>query len=88
MKEKKVQIASIYNPDDCRLTKKVEIPCAYIDKKGLRRIKNVKVTEAEKYLVECIAMRLFIEHKNIIRKEKLSDTATRLVASIAVDSIR
>ena len=85
MKERRFAIASVYNDCDDRLKNKVEVPCTYVDGKGNKRSKVVKVTEAEKFLIESIAMRLFLDRKRYIKKEKLDGGYVRFVATLSVD---
>lgn len=69
-----IGIRSIYDEGDSRLTEKVEIPIAYADKRGEVRHKTVRVTLAEKWVIESIAMRLFADHKKVVHKERMRET--------------
>ena len=75
--------------DDPRLTNKVDIHVAYAGK-GLFKNKvchkTVSLTEAEKAVIESIAMRLFLEHKKVVKRvdSKKKDMIT-LQGLIAVD---
>ena len=63
-----IGITCNYKKGDNELTEKKDIICAYADKKGNVRHKTVSVTLAEKRLIESIAMRLFLDHKKVVRK--------------------
>lgn len=63
-----IGITCTFDKKDNRLQEKKDIICNYADKQGKLRHKTVSVTLAEKQLIESIAMRLFIEHKKVVRK--------------------
>lgn len=65
---KPIGITCTFKKADSRLKETKDIICAYADKQGNIRHKTVSVTLAEKQLIESIAMRLFIEHKKVVRK--------------------
>lgn len=68
---KPIGIACSYDENDPRLKNKVEIHCSYAGKGIMKnRIchKTVSVTEAEKAVIESIAMRLFLDHKKVVRR--------------------
>lgn len=79
-----IGIRSVYTAGDERLERKVIVPCAYADKTGTIRLKDVKLTEAEKRTIEALAMRLFIEHKKVIHKTTQPDGAKELSAFLLV----
>lgn len=85
MSEQRIGIATLYDREDERLKKKVEVNCMYVDRNGTRRQKTVKVTEAEKYIVEAIAMRLFLDRKKFVKREKFGDNMIRLSACLTVE---
>ncbi|MBO4719029.1 MAG: hypothetical protein J5658_04045 [Prevotella sp.] len=50
--------------------------------------KTVTVTEAEKAVIESIAMRLFLDHKKVIQTTKDADGKVHLTGVIAVDAVK
>lgn len=85
-KDTPVGIASIYDAEDPRLRTVVKIPCAYVDKKGVVRHKTARVTEAEKWVIESIAMRLFLDHKKVLHKEKTPEGKVKLTGHITIEA--
>lgn len=65
---KPIGITYTFKNGDKRLTEKTDIICNYADKHGNISHRTVSVTLAEKQLIESIAMRLFMEHKKVVRK--------------------
>ena len=85
MSQKTIGIATLFDRKDERLKKKVEIPCTYVNRKGEVIHKTVLVTEAEKYMVEALAMRLFLDRKKFIKREKLGEGIVRMSASVTME---
>ena len=65
---KPIGITCTFKKEDSQLKETKDIICTYADKQGNIRHKTVSVTLAEKQLIESIAMRLFMEHKKVVRK--------------------
>lgn len=83
---KPIGITYTFKKEDKRLKETADVICAYADKAGDIRHKTVSVTLAEKQLIESIAMRLFLEHKRIIRKlPEGEDGKVALQSVICVD---
>ena len=82
MLKQAVGISVVYDENDPRLKNKVEIHCNVVDKTGIVRHKSVKVTEAEKWVIESIAMRLFIDHKKVVKKDKTDKGKVRLTGCV------
>ena len=72
-RKKTYGIKAVYDREDERLRRKVEVRCQYVDKGGVVRANTVRVTEAEKWVIESIAMRLFLDHRRVIAKKKDGD---------------
>ena len=85
---KPIGISCVYDKDDPRLIKKVDIHIAYAGS-GLAKNKvlhkTVSVTEAEKAVIESIAMRLFLDHKKLITQEETDKGKIKVTGVIAVD---
>ena len=83
-----IGVTCIYDKKDVRLTNKVDIHVQYIGT-GLRKNKvlhkTVSVTEAEKAVIESIAMRLFLEHRKVVKRIDSPDGKVRMQGVIAVD---
>ena len=71
-KRKPIGITCTYDADDARLKTKEEIHCQYVGHDGSMKHKTVSVTLAEKQVIECIAMRLFLDHKRVVKKDRKS----------------
>lgn len=84
MKEKVIGISCIYGENDERLKEKTPITCRLVDRGGITRTKVVKVTEAEKWLIESLAMRLFLEHRKVCVKTKEGDGKIRLTGVVKI----
>ena len=84
-----IGVGVIFKDSDPRLYNKVDIHVQYAGKglfKGKVCHKTVSVTEAEKAVIESIAMRLFLEHKKIVRRVPCKkDGCIELQGLIAVD---
>lgn len=83
-----IGISCTYDKADERLKNTVDIHVAYAGRGILRKKichKTVSVTEAEKAVIESIAMRLFLEHKKIIKTINKEDGKVTLQGVIAVD---
>lgn len=90
-KAKPVGITCTFEKGDERLTNTVDIHCAYAGRGILKKKvchKTVTVTEAEKAVIESIAMRLFLDHKKVIQKAETKDGKVQLTGVIAVDVIK
>ena len=85
MSEKTIGIATMFDRKDERLRNKVEIPCTYVNRKGEVVRRTVLATEAEKFMVEAIAMRLFLDRKKFIRREKLGGGIVRMSATVTLE---
>lgn len=88
---KPIGITCTYDKGDSRLTDTVDIHCAYAGKGIMKnRVchKTVTVTEAEKAVIESIAMRLFLDHKKVIQTTKDADGKVHLTGVIAVDAVK
>lgn len=86
VKNAPVGIGAVYDADDPRLRAVVKIPCAYVDKKGVVRHKTARVTEAERWVIESIAMRLFLDHKKVLHKEKTPEGKVKLTGYITIEA--
>lgn len=84
MGKRVIAIRSLYEKEDTRLKDKVVVPCQYMDKAGKIRYKEIKVTEAEKRTIECLAMRLFMEHRRVVHKTKRDEGRVELSAYLLV----
>lgn len=84
MKEKRVGISCVYGRNDERLREKTEVACRYIDRGGEQRTKVVRVTAAEKWVIESLAMRLFLDHRKVVKKERADDGKIRLTGVIKI----
>ena len=83
---KPIGITCVFKKGDERLKEKADIICSYADKNGEIRYKTVSVTLAEKQLIESVAMRLFLEHKKVVRKlPEGEDGKVALQSVICVD---
>ena len=90
-KAKPIGITCTFEKGDERLKNKVDIHCAYAGKGILRnRVchTTVSVTEAEKAVIESIAMRLFLDHKKVIQASETKDGKVQLTGVIAVDVLK
>lgn len=90
-KAKPVGISCTYEKGDRRLTDTVDIHCAYAGRGIMKNKvchKTVTVTEAEKAVIESIAMRLFLDHKKVIQKSETKDGKVQLTGVIAVDVVK
>ena len=87
-KPKPIGITCIYDKEDIRLKNKEDIHCSYVGSgicKNKVLHKTVSVTQAEKAVIESIAMRLFLDHKKIIKVEERPDGKVAVRGIIAVD---
>lgn len=83
-----IGISCIYEKDDSRLKDKVDIHVQYAGKGIMKNKichKTVSVTEAEKAVIESIAMRLFMEHRKFIKQIETEDGKVKLQGVIAID---
>lgn len=86
-----IGISCTYEKDDPRLTEKVDIHVQYVGSGVMKnRVchKTVSVTEAEKAVIESIAMRLFLDHRKVVKQVKTEDGKIRLTGCIAVDLVK
>ena len=84
MKQRIIGIKSLYDTADERLKAKAVVPCSYVAKDGTIGKTDVVLTEAEKRTIEALAMRLFIEHKKVVKKSKTDDGRVQLSAFLIV----
>lgn len=90
-RSKPIGITCTFDKDDPRLTDTVDIHCAYAGKGIMKnRVchKTVTVTEAEKAVIESIAMRLFLDHKKVVKRVEGKDGKVQLTGVIAVDALK
>lgn len=87
MAKRVIAIKGLYDRKDERLTRKVSVPCAYADKAGIIRSKEVRMSEAEKRTIEAIAMRLFLEHRKVVKSKKQDDGRVLLSAAILIGDL-
>ena len=87
MAKRVVAIRARFKDDDARLTEKVLVPVHYLDKNGKIRYKEVRLTGAEKRVIESLAMLLFIEHKKVVKISHLEDGMTELSAALHIGEI-
>ena len=73
MRPKVIGIRCSFSNEDARTKDKVMVPVKYVDENGVVRAKEVSLTQAEKSVVESIAMRLLMDYKRLIRKTKTDD---------------
>ena len=85
IKKKPIGIGCEFDREDDRLVKLVPVHCTYVDRKGMIQKRTVMVTDAEKYVIESIAMRLFIDHRKVVKKEKTVDGKVRLVGRMTYE---
>ena len=90
-KAKPIGITCTYDKDDARLRETADIHCAYVGRGIMRNKvchKTVSVTLAEKEVIEAIAMRLFLDHKQIVKRINLPDGKVQVQGCIAVDIVK
>lgn len=84
MSGKKYGISCIYGENDDRLREKTEVVCRYVDRGGEQRTRTVRVTAAERWVIESLAMRLFLDHRKVVKKEKSGDGKIRLTGVVTI----
>lgn len=86
MKPEVVGISRVFKDDDPALYRETIIHCIEV-KDGKYKRKSIMVTEAEKWLLESIAMRLFIDRKKYIdiSKTRLGDGTIEVKGLLTVE---
>ena len=90
-KAKPIGITCVFDEKDPRLENKVDIHVQYAGSgmfKNKVLHKTVSVTEAEKAVIESIAMRLFFDHKKIIKTFEREDGKVAVQGVISVDVVK
>ena len=87
MKTEIIGIRRVFKDDDPTLYRKTLIKCIEVGEDGKYHRKSVMVSEAEKWLLESIAMRIFLHHKKYvdISKTRMGDDAVELKALMTVE---
>lgn len=87
MKPEIIGIRRVYKNNDKEMYRKTVIHCNEIGKDGKIHAKSVVVTEAEKWILESIAMHLFLHHKKYVdfSKTSLGDDFTEIKGLLTVE---
>ena len=82
-----IGIRRVFKDDDPALYRQTVIKCIEVGDDGRYHRKSVMVTEAEKWMLESIAMRVFLHHKRYVdmTKTKLGGDKTELRALMTVE---
>lgn len=82
-----IGIRRVFKDDDPALYRETVIKCIEVGDDGRYHRKSIMVTEAEKWLLESIAMRIFLHRKKYIdiSKTRLGDNKTELRALMTVE---
>lgn len=84
-KSKSIGIGCEYDREDDRLVRLSAVKCMAVNKDGKKEMRTVMVSEAERYVIEAIATRLFLDHKKVVKRERTEDGRVRLVGRITYE---
>lgn len=89
MKPEIIGIRRVFKDNDPELYRETVIKCIEVGADGKYHRKSIMVTEAEKWMLESIAMRIFLNHKKYIdmTRTRLEGDKTELRALLTIEKL-